>query len=336
MAKRSPLGNWIKRHLPFNRQTYLHDVSALPPAARRPRSKIIQFYSSYRNIGNFTPVLGIQGMLGEATDVWDMHQTPVDWAFVNRHYRAAIIGGAGLLNACFDPFWRDFDANGRLPFVIWGMGVCMPHNEVGQGVDRAVARRVFERSMLSNVRDLLTVRHYGLGEDVDVSVCPTVPYLHSLARREPGRFGRRNPQFDVLHSIHTTLTDASANERINQAITGSGRSLVCTENLQRYRTGIDDVLAMYLQAGTVVTTRLHGAIISYGFDVPYIALSFDSKVQAFVELYGGGRLCTSVDELPALLAAAPPPTGSAAAAGRALAFGERARRVLHDATRLAA
>ncbi len=31
---------------------------------RRPRSPIIQFYSSVDNIGNYLPVLGIQKMLG--------------------------------------------------------------------------------------------------------------------------------------------------------------------------------------------------------------------------------------------------------------------------------
>lgn len=325
MSERNLMTSWLKRRLPFDRQTHLNDLSATPRWLRQRRSPVIQFYSSYRNIGNFTPVLGIQNMLGGATDVWDIHRVPVDWDEVHRHHRVAIIGGAGLLHADFEAFWQDFDRHCKLPFVIWGIGVCLPANEQAQGVSREVTRRVFAKALLANVRDRLTLAHYGLRDDTDISVCPTVPYLHDWQRDHaappPG-------EIDVLHSIHTTLASSQESQRIDAVITAAGRRAHPVENLQRRRFGIDDALRLYQRAGLVVTTRLHGAIIAFGFDRPYIALSFDPKVQAFVDGYGGGRLCPSIEALGSELALPPAAVGSAAAAAAARAFGERARKLL--------
>jgi hypothetical protein len=324
MSERSVLVDWIKRRLPFDRQTRLNDISAAPSWLRQPQSDVIQFYSSYRNIGNFTPVLGIQGMLGRSTDVWDMYR-PVDWDYVHRHYRVAIIGGAGLLNSSFEAFWHDFDQNCRLPFVIWGIGVCLPENEEAKGVSGDVVRRVFAKALLANVRDQLTVSHYGLADSTDIAVCPTVPYLHDwLARRSPEPKAR----LDVLHSIHTTLASSAETDHITAAITAAGRQATCVENLQRRKVGIDDLLELYRGAEMVVSTRLHGAIIAFGLDRPYIALSFDPKVTAFVEGYGGGRLCHSIEGLGAALSEPPPAVGSAAAARKARDFGRIAKAAL--------
>jgi Polysaccharide pyruvyl transferase len=318
----------VKRNLPFDRRTHLNDISATPPWLRRPSSHIIQFYSSYRNIGNFLPVLGIQGMLGTPTDVWDIHRVPVDWDYVHAHYRVAIIGGAGLLHACFEPFWQDFDRQCKLPFAIWGIGVCLPANEAAQGVSKPVVTRVFGKALLANVRDRLTVSHYALGDATDIAVCPTVPYLHDWRAKSHPAPVQALADVDVLHSIHTTLASSDETQRITAAIEATGRTVQCVENLQRRRFGIDDALAFYATARLVVSTRLHGAIIAFGFDKPYVALSFDSKVKAFVDGYGGGWLCESIDELGPALARPTAAVGSQAAAEAARAFGRAARAAL--------
>jgi hypothetical protein len=328
MSERNLLLQTLKRHLPFDRQTHLNDISATPLWLRRPSSHIIQFYSSYRNIGNFLPVLGIQGMLGAPTDVWDLHRVPVDWAYIHAHYKVAIIGGAGLLNACFEPFWQDFDRHCKLPFVVWGIGVCLPANETLQGVSKPVVARVFRKALHANVRDQLTVLHYALGDATNIAVCPTVPYLHDWRQRSHRLAAGPAANVDVLHSIHTTLASSAESQRITAAIEATGRSVQCVENLQRRRFGIDDALAFYAEAKLVVSTRLHGAIIAFGFDKPYVALSFDSKVKAFVEGYGGGWLCESIDELGAALARPVASVGSQAAAEGARAFGKTARAAL--------
>jgi len=92
---------------------------------RKPRSPIIQFYSSVDNIGNYLPILGIQKMLGQTPDTWCMHR-PVDFNFINKHYKCAIIGGAGLLDQCFEPFWEKLLNGCKIPMIMWGLGICLP------------------------------------------------------------------------------------------------------------------------------------------------------------------------------------------------------------------
>ena len=58
-----------------NNLTRLNDISK---GERVVKSKILQFYSANRNIGNYTPVLGIHQMLDQELDVWNIHKSPVD------------------------------------------------------------------------------------------------------------------------------------------------------------------------------------------------------------------------------------------------------------------
>lgn len=318
----------IKQSLPNNQQTYFNDIASAPRIFRKPKSKIIQFYSSYRNIGNYIAVQGIHHVLGYELDVWDIHQTPVDWDYINENYSAAIIGGAGLLHECFQSFWSEFAGGCTLPYVIWGIGLCLPENEDGSGVDKGVVGTVFDGALCANVRDELTRDYYSL-TNVDVSICPTVAMIRSQLRE--GIYSQAK-KYSVLHSVHTTLTEDVANEQLNQIIRDRVDSLHCTNNLQSKRVGIKDVLKLYPESDLVVCSRLHGAIIAFAFNVPFIALSFDPKVSAFVELYGGGVLCESADHLRQLLDAKEMPSYyvDMQAEEKALEFGYLAKQMLES------
>jgi len=76
----------IKLNLGFERSnlTQLNDISK---GDRVVKSAILQFYSANRNIGNYTPVLGIHQMLDQELDVWNIHKSPVDWEFVHKNYQ---------------------------------------------------------------------------------------------------------------------------------------------------------------------------------------------------------------------------------------------------------
>ena len=90
----------------MDRRCRFHDLAQLPPDRRRARHRILQFYSSVDNIGNYLPVLGIHRLLGTRTDVWCMHDRDIDFDFINSQYRGVIVGGAGLLHQCFEPCWQ--------------------------------------------------------------------------------------------------------------------------------------------------------------------------------------------------------------------------------------
>ena len=106
----------IKLNKGFERSnlTQLNDISK---GERVVKSEILQFYSANRNIGNYTPVLGIHQMLDQELDVWNIHKSPVDWEFVHKNYTQVIVGGAGLLHSVFEKFWVDLDKNCKISLL---------------------------------------------------------------------------------------------------------------------------------------------------------------------------------------------------------------------------
>ena len=270
--------------------TKLNDISK---GERVVKSKILQFYSANRNIGNYTPVLGIHQMLDQELDVWNIHKSPVDWEFVHKNYEQVIVGGAGLLHSVFEKFWVDLDKNCKLPIIIWGIGVCLPDNDSVKGVPKQVVQSVFSRAVYANVRDELTRDFYQLSADISLTACPTLVHVANNFKVEVRvEDGKR-----ILHSSHVDLEPTSTTPEIKKIIESAGYKYYFTENIETKKLPLKRILNMYQDCDYVVTTRLHGAIIAYAFKRPYIAISFDPKVAAFHKLYGGGVCITSVDQL---------------------------------------
>ena len=281
------IGNFQIR---FQKLTKLNDISK---GERVVKSKILQFYSANRNIGNYTPVLGIHQMLDQELDVWNIHKSPVDWEFVHKNYEQVIVGGAGLLHSVFEKFWVDLDKNCKLPIIIWGIGVCLPDNDSVKGVPKQVVQSVFSRAVYANVRDELTRDFYQLPADISLTACPTLVHVANNFKVEVRvEDGKR-----ILHSSHVDLEPTSTKPEIKKIIESAGYKYYFTENIETKKLPLKRILNMYQDCDYVVTTRLHGAIIAYAFKRPYIAISFDPKVAAFHKLYGGGVCITSVDQL---------------------------------------
>jgi len=281
------IGNFQIR---FQKLTKLNDISK---GERVVKSKILQFYSANRNIGNYTPVLGIHQMLDQELDVWNIHKSPVDWEFVHKNYEQVIVGGAGLLHSVFEKFWVDLDKNCKLPIIIWGIGVCLPDNDSVKGVPKQVVQSVFSRAVYANVRDELTRDFYQLPADISLTACPTLVHVANNFKVEAKVDGGKR----ILHSSHVDLEPTSTKPEIKKIIESAGYKYYFTENIETKKMPLKRILNMYQDCDYVVTTRLHGAIIAYAFKRPYIAISFDPKVAAFHKLYGGGVCITSVDQL---------------------------------------
>jgi len=269
----------------------LNDISK---GKRVVKSKTLQFYSACRNIGNYLPVLAIHQMLDQELDTWNVHQSPVDWEFVHKNYDQVIIGGAGLLHSVFKRFWIDLDKNCKLPIIIWGIGVCLPDNDLVKGVPKTVVQSVFNRASFANVRDELTRDFYELKTDISITACPTLVYVANQFNVVPkSDSGKR-----ILHSSHVELEPTGAAGEIERVIKESGFVYNFTDNIESTKNSLKKNLMMYQDCDYVVTTRLHGAIIAYAFNRPYIAISFDPKIAAFNKLYGGGLCITKLSQLP--------------------------------------
>jgi hypothetical protein len=263
----------------------------LDRSRRTAVSPIIEFYSSFDNIGNFLPVLGIQSMLETTPDTWCMHDRNADFDFINAHYRCAIVGGAGLLHRCFEPFWEILSRECTLPIIIWGVGGCFPGGRTDLAVSRSIVSQVVRRCDLVNVRDEITAEYYSMRE-ARITACPTLVYLQRFSHR-----AAPNGQ-SVLFASHMDLVTPEETEEIRRTLKRVCGTYVYTDNMQTPRLGVTDIISKYYcRSRLVVTTRLHGAIISYALGIPYIAIPKDDKVCAFWRHYGNGTLARANDEL---------------------------------------
>ncbi|MBV6623402.1 MAG: polysaccharide pyruvyl transferase family protein [Rivularia sp. (in: Bacteria)] len=284
-----------------DRRCKFNDFSKVSPENRTVNSPIMQFYSSVDNIGNYLPVLGIQKMLSQSSDTWCIHDKNIDFDFINTNYKCVIIGGAGLLHECFEEFWNKFLNECRLPTIIWGVGLCLPDSSgvrtdlvdstKRSGVSQKVVMEVAKRCDLVNVRDNLTANYYNF-KDVDISVCPTVVYVEKFKK------SLYKESSQVLFSSHKELVAVSTQKRLKASLKKLVPKFAYTDNIQKPSSGIDDIISRYYcPTSILVTTRLHGAIIAYGLNVPYIAIPRDEKLRDFHRLYSNGISIENIVDL---------------------------------------
>ena len=276
-----------------------YDLRRIPPTRREPRSQVIQFYSSSNNIGNYTPILGIQSMLGIETDTWCIHDNKIDFDFINRSYRCGIIGGAGLLHACFEPFWASLARKCRIPLIIWGVGGCFPTASTKEmqhtGVSRELVQEVASRCDLVNLRDDITADHYRLAS-CSISACPTVEYLDKYFGFDHRKDGC------ILLSEHRSLVGRADSRRLRNLLHMSGTPFRITDNCQSFNRRLEQIIvSSYMPSVAVITTRLHGAIIAYGLGIPYLCITRDRKIEAFHRLYGNGLNVDRLEDVLSLL-----------------------------------
>lgn len=277
-------------NISYDRRTRTHDVSKVREPDQAQQSTIIQFYSSVDNIGNYLPVLAIQDLIGQTTDTWCMHNTNIDFDYINQAYSCGIIGGAGLLDQGFEPFWQLLAKRCSLPLIIWGVGSCIPDTRQQIGVDPELVSTVAERCALINVRDQLTVENYSLS-GASVTPCPTVYYLRRYSAQQ-------RPNSQPLFAYHDELIGDDEKGDITSILQRRFPDLVLTDNIQRPNWGLDDIIRSdYAVASMVITTRLHGAIIAYGLGVPFVSLCRDNKLRAFSAEYAPNTAFESLDDL---------------------------------------
>lgn len=308
-----------------DRRMLFRNMQLLAIGDEGARSKVTQFISTNANIGNYMPVKAIQTMLGEVTDVWNIHR-PIDWDFVNSNYKAAVIGGAGLLAKTFNKFWVDCAANCKIPIIVWGVGTCIVDGfELEEtSCDIEPVKSIFERALMVNVRDELTANLYGAGmaDAISITACPTICYLRDFeVVAEPKT---------VTLSVHPDLVNSETHDAIEALCESKGFTVLRTENVQTPEEGLEDIIRnYYCRSELVVATRLHGAITAYGLGIPYLALPGDEKLREFHRLFGGGHLFSNLDELAEFLnsghAELPRPD-----LADVLEFGARARAALAD------
>lgn len=273
--------------------TNFRDLSKLPPQKRTANSKVLNFYSAANNIGNYLPVMAIHDYLGESVDCWNVHDRNIDFDFINKNYKFIIIGGAGLLHPCFEHFWLSLKDKCHVPYMIWGVGACIPDvlkdkNISGFYRDSGL-REAISKAELINFRDEWTAELVA-SKNAVITPCPTLKLLADYAHNKP-KVSKVN---SILYAPHYELMSSSEERQLYSFSQSFGKSVQFRENNELPWRGMWSLINDYRASDLVVTSRLHGAIIAWSLNIPFIALSKDKKVSEFGRLFSKGGVVSNI------------------------------------------
>ena len=246
--------------------------------------------SKVGNIGNYTPVWGIEKMLLPYTVTSRVHCNDYKKVNINK-YDVALIGGAGLFHDSFSDFWKWISTK-NIPIIIWGVGICSLYNNTPfhrkknkkkYYVSPNIINKVKKNIVLCNIRDEKTNSIYDLNGDV--GFCPTAIYFKEENKNL--KLGK-----NILFANHTGLTFNKEKKEIEK---------FCDTYTTNVSNNFKRIIKEYKNAKIIVTTRLHGAIIANSLNRNYIAYVKDLKVEEFHRLYGGGVITNKISEIPNLI-----------------------------------
>ena len=123
-------------------------------------------------------------MLGQETDVWNMHR-PADWNFINKNYKAIVIGVSRATGQAFQPFLGRLRR--RVQTADYRLGNRNLHHRWARArshlmCDVEAVNAVFTRALMVNVRDEVTAKLYGeaMAGAISITPCPTISYLRAF------------------------------------------------------------------------------------------------------------------------------------------------------------
>jgi polysaccharide pyruvyl transferase WcaK-like protein len=248
---------------------------------------IYHVYANQSNVGDWLSARGIQTLLAPCP----VQEHFCDEPFVGETLAALgnagpgdfiIIGGGGLFMDYFIPFWEGFRSiAARVPFVIWGVGCCDMKREPTHAPVQLISE-IARQSRLCVVRDQLTRDRLSDCALPPPVICPTVVAVPMTA----------GGQERLLHVDHYDNVGAEIYERMVRVAESfaerTGRSYRQTNNLipAGHNGALAKTLELYSSADLVITSRLHGCIISLAMGRRVLVVSGDRKVESFMQAAG--------------------------------------------------
>lgn len=235
-------------------------------------------YADYINSGDFASHLGVR-FLANTQGVNIRCFEASQYLFQNGSNTRLLIGGGGLLQPCFEPFWKKV-VDRKIQYALFGVGI----NQLGsirKEMKGLLLKKIAANAFSIHVRDEYTaeiLRNMG-AKSVSVGICPSVNYLRS------DRFQSRSKSKHLLHVIHPAdLHIANVNtdklrshlRKISLGLNLGYKETVHLEGLS------PRLIRKYENAAIVITSRLHGCIFSSAFKKPFIALGTDVKTTNYL------------------------------------------------------
>jgi hypothetical protein len=247
--------------------------------------KVAYIYANKGNVGDYISYLGIRQLIGIegielfCSPVWEKQLADYLTRIKQRNPNCVVvIGGGGLLQPVFADFWQLVLAS-ELPFVCLGIGI---NKMPGRGeLSDDLLMKITTQAQQIGVRDSYSRDHLATLSDkpVYLGICPSVNYVNRYFWNS-----KPNTRDVLLHMFHPSdLRLAGADlQTITQVLKNVAKILnLRYEEHSNMSANHKKMLVIVSQARVVVSSRLHGCIMSFASGTPFLPLYCDEKIQAF-------------------------------------------------------
>lgn len=249
------------------------------------KPKIVYIYANKGNVGDYISYLGIRQIIGVegielfCSPVWEKQFAEYIKRIKQSNSECVLmIGGGGLLQPVFKNFWQLVLAS-ELPFVCLGVGI---NKMPGRGeLSDELLTKITSQALQMGVRDTYTHDYLVKlsGKTVYLGICPSVNYVNRFFWNS-----QSSTQKVLLHMFHPSdLRLAGADlEVITQVLKAVAKTLNLNY-IEHSNMSADHerMLTTVAQAKVVVSSRLHGCIMSFASGTPFLPVYCDEKIQAF-------------------------------------------------------
>lgn len=255
----------------------------------RKTASVIYVFANKRNVGDYISHQGVQQLVTLQGPM--MLCTPVaqklyhyQLNYLRKHNPSChcIIGGGGLLQGVFTDFWQALVAS-NLDFSLLGVGLNrMPGRP---GLKTELLQSIFAQATILGLRDPMTVALVAPEhrDKVRLHTCPAHNFIRAQSHK-----GNTVVQPVLLHMLHeadlrlANVDIAALKEHVQMLATTHGLTYVEATNMNNNFT---TAIAQVATSQVVVTSRLHGCIMSYATGRPCIGIACDAKLSQYIHAH---------------------------------------------------
>ncbi|EWH11149.1 polysaccharide pyruvyl transferase [Catenovulum agarivorans DS-2] len=279
---------YLSEHIDLYGSLPFYIRQKLNNAKQIENAKVAYIYANKRNVGDYISFLGIKSLVKQpgaelfCSPVWKKHfDKSIAEIKQNNPSCILVIGGGGLLQPVFKPFWDTVLASG-LRYVLFGIGI---NKMAGRPeFDDDYLAQIINQAQLIGVRDTYTEQQIQkvAPRDIHMGICPSVGYVNELYK---GNSGQTNTLLHMYHPSDLRLKGVELDDlRVSMKQLADKMGLEYQEH-SNMTSDHQGMLLKLSKAKVVVSSRLHGCIMSYSTGVPFVPLYCDEKIKSFVQTH---------------------------------------------------
>ena len=189
-----------------------------------------------------------------------------------------------MFQETFDQFWRVI-LNKGIPYVIFGVGI-NKLEKMRRVTNPQLLADIVERAEYIRVRDDMTkefITNSNEKNNISTGICPSINFLYP--NYWCSDLQQNNVMLHVVHPADLRMAhgDISLLSRnLQKCAQHLSLSYMEEDNMKCDYRGL---LQKYHKARIVVSSRLHGCIISYAMGIPFVPILCDEKTEAFLKTH---------------------------------------------------